>query len=136
MITTVICLQDARLRECVDTYIRQNPDFHVAEQTDKGNVAIKATVGIVPDLVICEDAPQASARAFLEACVRYVPNTYFLVCNVPLEPETMLGLRRAGMNDALLKDWTEDSLWNAMDRFRARYQALRERGAGNAAGGP
>lgn len=128
MITTVICLQDTRLRECMETYIRQNPDFHVIEQTDKGNVAIKATVGIVPDLVICEDVPLASAKTFLEECARYVPNTYFLVCNVRQDPDTLLELLRAGMNDALTEDWTEDSLWNALDRFRARYQALRESG--------
>ena len=124
MITVIVCLQDISLMECVNTYIEQDKMFQLVEQTDTGNVAIQAIIGVMPSLVICEDVKSASAIEIMDATARRAPNTYFIVCNVKQEADSLMKLLHAGMSDAIPAGWSEDTVWNALDRFRIHHEAM------------
>ena len=128
MIASVICLRQQRLADCVSACMRRNPDIRVVEQTDKANVAIQAIMGVLPELVICEDTDQGSALDILKASARFSPATYFLVCNTTPDTGEFLELLRAGMNDLLTREWTEDEVERALERFRSRRRDAEKAG--------
>lgn len=100
----------------VREYIVRHGEFHMVEETDKAEVAVPAILGISPDLVICEGLQGLEVQQLLHATASYVPDTWFLVCDVPEAPEQLLRLLHGGMRDGLFASCSEDELWQAMDR--------------------
>lgn len=126
MLSLVLCCRTPTLRECTNQYLETHRDLHLAECTDKADVAIPAVLGIAPDLVVCEDLEHLTALELMEATARYVPGTSFLVCGVHREFDRILELLHAGVADALPEGWDRAMLAASLDalslRIRSRQQ--------------
>lgn len=131
MISVVSCCQREEFRSMVREYIAQHREFHLAEETDKAEIAVPAILGISPNLVICESLRNLEVQQLLHATADYVPDTWFLILGVPQETEALLNLMHSGMRDGLPYPCTEDALWRAMDRVCRHFTRQRNTEAEN-----
>ena len=90
MLSAMIVCNDSTLGTAVENYISMHDSFRLVERTDKGSVAIQAILGLTPDIVICQDLNDLSGLALLKATYPYAPNTFFMMCDVPKNYETLL----------------------------------------------
>lgn len=121
MISAILVSETAEPGRMAADYLREHGEFRLVEHTDRGQVAIQAVLGLKPDLVICEDLPELSSEALLEAVSSYAPETYFLILGSEPAPETLLRLLRLGAGDILPAPWNEAQLIEALDRFARRF---------------
>lgn len=126
MISVVACYWREDLRKMVREYIARHSEFHMVEETDRAEVVVPAILGISPNLVICEGLPGFEAQQLLDATASYVPDTWFLVCDVPRTSEQFLQLLHSGMRDGLPFPCSEDELWQAMDRVCRHFTRQRK----------
>lgn len=127
MISVVLYCQDPELEQACVSYLQAHPEFRLTERTDNAQVAVPAILGILPDLVICQDAQNAPALPLLQATHSYTPQTYYLICGITPEPEQLLALLRCGMRDCIPAPWNITALSQALDRFLGGVKALDQR---------
>ena len=127
MISVVLYCQDPELEQAAVSYLQSHPEFRLTEHTDNAQVAVPAILGILPDLVICQDAPDAPALPVLTAAHPYTPQTYYLICGVTPEPDHLIALLRCGMRDCLSGPFDPCALAQALDRFLRSIKALDQR---------
>ena len=97
--------------------------YRLVERTDKESAVIQATLGLTPDLVICQDLKHLTCQALLEATSGYAPNTYFLICNVPRDFDCLFQLMRSGAGGVLPAPWSAIELEQALNLFESRFIA-------------
>lgn len=124
MISVILYCKSPELAASLEEYAKKHPDFQIVERADKLEVAVPATLAILPSLVLCEDTAETEARKLMAAVSGYVPDTYFLLCGTDLETRDMLELLRLGVRDFVPKPWNEDLLWQALDRFAVWHHSL------------
>ena len=127
MISVVLYCQDPKLEQAAVSYLQAHPEFRLTERTDNAQVAVPAILGILPDLVICQDAQNAPALPLLQATHPYTPQTYYLICGVAPEPEHLLALLRCGMRDCIPDPWDITALSQALDRFLGCVKTVDQR---------
>ena len=127
MISVVLYCQDPELEQAAVSYLQAHPEFRLTERTDNAQVAVPAILGILPDLVICQDAQNAPALPLLQATHPYTPQTYYLLCGVTPEPEHLLALLRCGMRDCIPDPWDITALSQALDRFLGCVKTVDQR---------